>query len=190
VPAISAYVVQAGDHLWGISSQPKVYGDPYQWPLLFKRNRSDITDADLIYPGQMIQIERDLSDFQIQEAIDHARSRGAWALGVIEGSDLRYLQATGAADASNATAEQAATMIAQASADVKAAQAASALWRILDPATGGKAVPLTKAVKVAQKKLDAGDAPEAYRLAQRVSEAAQLGIAQAAEQANAAPSYN
>ena len=43
---------------------------------------SDITDADLIYPGQMIQIERDLSDFQIQEAIDHARSRGAWALGV------------------------------------------------------------------------------------------------------------
>ena len=190
VPAISAYVVQAGDHLWGISSQPKVYGDPYQWPLLFKRNRSDITDADLIYPGQMIQIERDLSDSQIQEAIDHARSRGAWALGVIEGSDLRYLQATGAADASNATAEQAATMIAQASADVKAAQAASAVWRILDSATGGKAVPLTKAVKVAQKKLDAGDAPEAYRLAQRVSEAAQLGIAQAAEQANAAPSYN
>jgi len=81
-------------------------------------------------------------------------------------------------------------MIAQASADVKAAKAASAVWRILDSATGGKAVPLTKAVKVAQKKLDAGDAPEAYRLAQRVSEAAQLGIAQAAEQANAAPSYN
>ena len=190
VPAISAYVVQAGDHLWGISSQPKVYGDPYQWPLLFKRNRPDITDADLIYPGQMIQIERDLSDFQIQEAIDHARSRGAWALGVIEGSDLRYLQATGAADASNATAEQAATMIAQAGDDVKAANAASGVWRILDSATGGKAVPLTKALKVAQKKLDEGDAPEAYRLAQRVSEAAQLGVAQAAEQANAAPSYN
>ena len=58
VPAISAYVVQAGDHLWGISSQPKVYGDPYQWPLLFKRNRADISDADLIYPGQMIQIRK------------------------------------------------------------------------------------------------------------------------------------
>tara|TARA_B100000700_G_scaffold133556_1_gene149179 strand:+ start:614 stop:1555 length:942 start_codon:yes stop_codon:yes gene_type:complete len=190
VPAISAYVVQAGDHLWGISSQPKVYGDPYQWPLLFKRNRADITDADLIYPGQMIQIERELSDFQIQEAIGHAKSRGAWALGVIEGSDLRYLQAAGAADASNATAEQASTMIAQASADVEAAKAASALWRILDSATGGGAVPLTKALKVAQKMLDGGDAPEAYRLAQRISDAAQLGIAQAGEQANAAPSYN
>jgi hypothetical protein len=183
-------VVQAGDHLWGIASQPKVYGDPYQWPLLFKRNRPDINDADLIYPGQMIEIERDLSDFQVQEAIDHARTRGAWALGVVEGSDLRYLQAVGASDASNATAEQAAAMIAQAGADLKAAKGASAVWRLLDSATGGSAVPLHKMLKVAQKKLDEGDASEAFRLAQRVSESAQLGIAQAAQQANAGPTYN
>ena len=190
VPAISAYVVQAGDHLWGISSQPKVYGDPYQWPLLFKRNRADITDADLIYPGQMIQIERDMSDAQIQEAIDHARSRGAWTLGVVEGSDLRYLQAAGSTDAANATAEQAAAIIAQAGADLKAAKAAKGEWRILDSTTGGSAVPLSKALKVAQKLLDGGDASEAYRLAHRVSESAQLGVAQSAGQANAAPSYN
>ncbi len=190
VPAISAYVVQAGDHLWGISSQPKVYGDPYQWPLLFKRNRADIMDADLIYPGQMIQIEREMSDAQIQEAIDHARSRGAWVLGVVEGSDLRYLQAAGSTDAANATAEQAAAMIAQAGADLKAAKAAKGEWRILDSATGGSAVPISKALKAAQKLLDEGDAAEAYRLAQRVSESAQLGVAQSAEQASAAPSYN
>ncbi len=190
VPVISAYVVQAGDHLWGISSQPKVYGDPYQWPLLFKRNRADITDADLIYPGQMVQIERDMSDAQIQEAIDHARSRGAWVLGVVEGSDLRYLQAAGSTDAANATAEQAAAMIAQAGADLKAAKAAKGEWRILDSATGGSAVPLRKALKAAQKLLDGGDASEAYRLAQRVSESAKLGAAQSAEQASAAPSYN
>ena len=190
VPAISAYVVQAGDHLWGISSQPKVYGDPYQWPLLFKRNRAEITDADLIYPGQMIQIERDMSDAQIQEAIDHARSRGAWVLGVVEGSDLRYLQAAGSTDATNATAEQAAAMIAQAGVDLKSAKAAKGEWRILDSATGGSAVPISKALKVAQKLLDEGDAAEAYRLAQRVSESAQLGAAQSAEQASAAPSYN
>ena len=190
VPAISAYVVQAGDHLWGISSQPKVYSDPYQWPLLFKRNRSEITDADLIYPGQMIQIERDMSDAQIQEAIDHARSRGAWVLGVVEGSDLRYLQAAGSTDATNATAEQAAAMIAQAGADLKSAKAAKGEWRILDSAIGGSAVPISKALKVAQKLLDEGDAAEAYRLAQRVSESAELGVAQSAEQASAAPSYN
>jgi len=190
VPVISAYVVQAGDHLWGISSQPKVYGDPYQWPLLFKRNRADITDADLIYPGQMIQIEREMSDAQIQEAIDHARSRGAWVLGVVEGSDLRYLQAAGSTDAANATAEQAAAMIAQAGADLKVAKAAKGEWRILDSATGGSAVPLSKALKAAQKLLDGDDASEAYRLAHRVSESAQLGAAQSAEQASAAPSYN
>ena len=190
VPAISAYVVQAGDHLWGISSQPKVYSDPYQWPLLFKRNRAEITDADLIYPGQMIQIERDMSDAQIQEAIDHARSRGAWVLGVVEGSDLRYLQAAGSTDATNATAEQAAAMIAQAGADLKSAKAAKGEWRILDSAIGGSAVPISKALKVAQKLLDEGDAAEAYRLAQRVSESAELGVAQSAEQASAAPSYN
>ena len=190
VPAISAYVVQAGDHLWGISSQPKVYSDPYQWPLLFKRNRAEITDADLIYPGQMIQIERDMSDAQIQEAIDHARSRGAWVLGVVEGSDLRYLQAAGSTDATNATAEQAAAMIAQAGADLKSAKAAKGEWRILDSAIGGSAVPISKALKVAQKLLDEGDAAEAYRLAQRVSESAQLGVAQSAEHASAAPSYN
>ncbi|MGB1714058.1 MAG: LysM peptidoglycan-binding domain-containing protein [Arenicellales bacterium] len=190
MPVISAYVVQAGDHLWGISSQPKVYGDPYQWPLLFKRNRAEIADADLIYPGQMIQIEREMSDAQIQEAIDHARSRGAWVLGVVEGSDLRYLQAAGSTDAANATAEQAAAMIAQAGADLKAAKAAKGEWRILDSATGGSAVPISKALKAAQKLLDEGDATEAYRLAQRVSESAQLGVAQSAEQASAAPSYN
>ena len=190
MPVISAYVVQAGDHLWGISSQQTVYGDPYQWPLLFKRNRAEIADADLIYPGQMIQIEREMSDAQIQEAIDHARSRGAWVLGVVEGSDLRYLQAAGSTDAANATAEQAAAMIAQAGADLKAAKAAKGEWRILDSATGGSAVPISKALKAAQKLLDEGDAAEAYRLAQRVSESAQLGVAQSAEQASAAPSYN
>ena len=109
---------------------------------------------------------------------------------MVEGSDLRYLQAVGASDASNATAEQAAAMIAQAGADLKAAKAASGVWRLLDSATGGSAVPIHKMLKVAQKKLDDGDAPEAFRLAQRVSASAQLGIAQAAQQANAGPTYN
>ncbi|MDG1192621.1 MAG: LysM peptidoglycan-binding domain-containing protein [Arenicellales bacterium] len=189
VPGVSAYVVQAGDHLWGIASQPKVYSDPYQWPLLFKRNRSEISDADLIYPGQMIQIERDLSDSQVQEAIMHARTRGAWTLGVTEATDLVYLQAAGLSDAQNATAEQAAQMIAQAKTDADAAKAASSVWRLLDSATGGSAVPLTKMIKAAEASLEAGDNAEAYRLAHRVSEAARLGIEQSISQANAGPYY-
>ncbi|MBT6071713.1 MAG: hypothetical protein HOH09_11715 [Proteobacteria bacterium] len=181
--------MQAGDHLWGIASQPKVYSDPYQWPLLFKRNRSEITDADLIYPGQMIQIERDLSDGQVQEAIMHARTRGAWTLGVTEATDLVYLQAAGLSDAQNATAEQAAQMIAQAKTDADAAKAVKSVWRLLDKATGGKAVPLGKVIKAAEASLEAGDNAEAYRLAHRVSESARLGIEQSISQANAAPYY-
>ena len=190
VPSISAYVVQGGDHLWGISSQPKVYGDPYQWPLLFKRNRADIRDADLIYPGQLIQIERDLTDFQIQEAIDHARTRGAWSLGVTEATDLKYLEATQASAARTATADDAKQMIAQASSDVDAAKGVGGVWRLIDSATGGGAVSISKLLKAAKAKLEAGDASEAYRMAKRVSEAAQMGVAQAAEQADAGPAYN
>ena len=88
---ITRYIVPAGDHLWGISAQQKVYGDPYQWPLLFKRNRAEIEDADLIYPGQVLHIDRDANEHQIQQAIEHAKTRGAWSLGVTEASDLEYL---------------------------------------------------------------------------------------------------
>ena len=86
------YVVQKGDHLWGISAKPAVYGDPYQWPLLYKRNRDEIYDPDLIYPGQVLHIERDLSQTQINIAVNHAKTRGAWVLGEIEATDIQYLR--------------------------------------------------------------------------------------------------
>ena len=89
---IVGYVVQKGDHLWGISAKPAVYGDPYQWPLLYKRNRDEIYDPDLIYPGQVLQIERNLSQTQINIAVNHAKTRGAWVLGEIEATDIQYLR--------------------------------------------------------------------------------------------------
>ena len=89
---IVGYVVQKGDHLWGISAKSAVYGDPYQWPLLYKRNRDEIYDPDLIYPGQVLHIERDLSQTQINIAVSHAKTRGAWVLGEIEATDIQYLR--------------------------------------------------------------------------------------------------
>ena len=89
---IVGYVVQKGDHLWGISAKPAVYGDPYQWPLLYKRNRDEIYDPDLVYPGQVLQIQRDLSQTQINIAVNHAKTRGAWVLGEIEATDIQYLR--------------------------------------------------------------------------------------------------
>ena len=89
---IVRYWVQKGDHLWGISAKPAVYGDPYQWPLLYKRNRDEIYDPDLIYPGQVLHIQRDLSQTQINIAVNHAKTRGAWVLGEIEATDIQYLR--------------------------------------------------------------------------------------------------
>lgn len=79
--------------------------------------------------------------------------------------------------------------IAQAEADLQAAEKAGALWRLLDPATGGRAAPLGKLIKAAKAKLEANDEAEAIRIAQKVSWAAQTGISQAAGQKNAAPFY-
>ncbi len=88
---VRAYTVEAGDNLWSISGRSEIYDDPFQWPLIYKANRHKIKDADLIYPGQYLDIERDLSEADIDAAVNHARTRGAWALGVVEDSDRAYL---------------------------------------------------------------------------------------------------
>lgn len=85
----SAYEVNKGDHLWGISGSS--YGNPYKWPLIYKANSDKIKDADLIYPGQVLDIESDPSDADSAAAISHAKSRGSWSIGVTEDSDKAYL---------------------------------------------------------------------------------------------------
>lgn len=89
--AVDRYMVVRGDNLWDISGKYKIYGDPYQWPLIFKANASQIKDADLLYPGQGLRITRGNSSGAIDAAIRHARTRGAWAVGVVEESDRAFL---------------------------------------------------------------------------------------------------
>lgn len=85
------YTVQRGDSLWHISGRGDVYGNPYQWPLIYKANTDKINDADLIYPGQNLTIDRSASSAEIDAAVRHARTRGAWSLGTVEESDRAYL---------------------------------------------------------------------------------------------------
>lgn len=87
----SVYTVSKGDSLWSISGSSSVYGDPYQWPLIYKANRGQINDADLIFPGQALDIDRGASSADIAAAVNHAKTRGAWAIGVTEDSDKAYL---------------------------------------------------------------------------------------------------
>jgi nucleoid-associated protein YgaU len=88
---VSSYSVVRGDNLWNISGKDEVYADPYQWPLIYKTNRDKIKDADLIYPGQVLDVDQNASASEIDAAINHAKTRGAWSLGDTEQSDIDYL---------------------------------------------------------------------------------------------------
>jgi len=85
------YAVVRGDNLWDISAKPSIYDNPYQWPLIYRNNSDQIKDADLIYPGQMLDIDTNPSSADVDAAIAHAKSRGSWSLGVVEESDKAYL---------------------------------------------------------------------------------------------------
>ena len=84
------YIVSDGDNLWNIAGQASVYGNPYQWPLIFKNNSAKINDADLIYAGQTFDIPK-ASDAEIAAAVEHAKTRGAWVIGEAEATDINYL---------------------------------------------------------------------------------------------------
>lgn len=88
-PASTSYEVNKGDHLWGISGSS--YGNPYKWPLIYKANSDKIKDADLIYPGQVLDVDSNPSDADAAAAVNHAKTRGSWSIGVTEASDKAYL---------------------------------------------------------------------------------------------------
>jgi nucleoid-associated protein YgaU len=51
--------VYKGECLWKIASYPEVYGDATKWPEIFRANKDQIKDPDLIYPNQIFEIPRD-----------------------------------------------------------------------------------------------------------------------------------
>lgn len=85
------YTVVLGDSLWGISGKREIYANPYQWPLIYKANKDQIKDADLIHPGQKFDIRKHPAQTDVDAAVEHARTRGAWSLGGQEASDKAYL---------------------------------------------------------------------------------------------------
>lgn len=87
---IGGYLVVSGDNLWNIAGQDSVYGNPYQWPLIYKANSDQINDADLIFPGQYFNIPKAMGA-ESDAAIEHAKTRGAWTVGETEASDIQYL---------------------------------------------------------------------------------------------------
>ncbi len=84
------YMVVRGDSLWGISGSPPIYENPFMWPLIYKANRDQIRDPDLIFPKQTFAIPRSYSQEESNAAVQRARTRGPWRLG--DGPDYYILE--------------------------------------------------------------------------------------------------
>lgn len=85
------YTVAQGDSLWSIAGKGQTYGNPYAWPLIYKANKAQIKDADLIFAGQSFSIDTAISGVDMDAAVQHAKTRGAWSVGAVEASDSDYL---------------------------------------------------------------------------------------------------
>jgi nucleoid-associated protein YgaU len=55
-PVLVDYTVARGDNLWSIAEKDDIYADPYMWPRIYRQNRDQIEDPDLIYPKQKLAI--------------------------------------------------------------------------------------------------------------------------------------
>jgi len=73
------YTVSKGDYLWKIAKKPDIYNDPYQWIRIFCVNRDKIKNADLIYPEQVLTIQRTLgkNEYLVQKGDDLKKIAGS-----------------------------------------------------------------------------------------------------------------
>ncbi len=51
--------VYKGECLWKIAGYQEVYDNAAKWPLIYRANKDQIKDPDLIYPNQIFEIPRD-----------------------------------------------------------------------------------------------------------------------------------
>ena len=50
------YEVVRGDNLWNIAKKETIYNDPFMWPRLYRANRENIKDPNLIFPKQILAV--------------------------------------------------------------------------------------------------------------------------------------
>ncbi|MGH7442765.1 MAG: LysM peptidoglycan-binding domain-containing protein, partial [bacterium] len=65
---LSHYSVRKGDSLWAIASLRSVFGDAWAWPLLYRENRDQIQDPNLIYVRQYLNYARRATEAELKQA--------------------------------------------------------------------------------------------------------------------------
>jgi nucleoid-associated protein YgaU len=76
LPRIIQYHVERGDNLWGIAAKQSIYDNPLLWPLIYRSNQDQIHDADILSPGQVLNIELNPADKTLVDlAVQHAIRR-------------------------------------------------------------------------------------------------------------------
>ena len=52
-------IIQPGDYLWRIARER--YGSGIQYTLIYEANKDQIRDPDLIYPGQIFEVPKNIN---------------------------------------------------------------------------------------------------------------------------------
>ena len=86
------YTVVKGDSLWKIAGKSDVYGNPFEWPLIFKANADKIKHADTIYPKQDFDVMKNPLKTDADAASDYAKHRGAWQNHKADKRDRKWLE--------------------------------------------------------------------------------------------------
>lgn len=86
-PVVIDYKVVRGDNLWNISKKEQIYADPYMWPRIYRKNKDQIKDPDLIYPKQVLAVPFGVAenqylvsrgDFLFKIAVELYNNAGKW----------------------------------------------------------------------------------------------------------------
>lgn len=70
--APDSYVVQKGDTLWGISR--KFLTQPWRWPDIWRLNKEQIKNPHLIFPGDIVRLDRATGTLTVERLAPRVRS--------------------------------------------------------------------------------------------------------------------
>lgn len=62
------YTVKGGENLYTIARLPTIYAEGMLWPLIYRANRDQIKNPRQIYPGQVLNIPRNISESDKEQA--------------------------------------------------------------------------------------------------------------------------